>query len=81
MFREVWPDEEFGSNTMTTEEEVESLRLLLFNPSSGMCLFCGPLPFSTVYWGFFVAMSVVRTLDNEDDCNEDGEYGQDHLLP
>ena len=80
VFREVWPDEEFGTNTMTTEEEVESLRQLLFNPSSGKLLFCS-FSFCIVYCECFVAMTAVRALENGDDCNEDGKYGQGCLWP
>lgn len=41
--REVWPDDVFGSVAMASEDEVESLRLLLLNPSSGECLVLVPL--------------------------------------
>ena len=81
MCREVWPDEEFGSNGMTTEEEVESLQRLLFNPSSGECLFHDSMSCCTVYFEFLVAMLAARTLENGHDCPEDGKYGWGKELP
>ena len=31
----MWPDDEFGSEGMTVEEEMETVRAILLNPAAG----------------------------------------------
>ena len=34
-FREVWPDDAFGHSGMSADEEVDTIKSILFNPAAG----------------------------------------------
>ena len=92
--RVVWPDEGFGREGISVDEEMETMKAILFNPAAGMQPFCLPPPPPPLSFllrflppslpsslpSFLPAIPAARLMTNiEDGEEEEEEEGEEEV--